>query len=107
MTKLYVIRDTLAGYGISSPKVIDMPTDEYAIRVLRGSVAKGQKPNFLNTNPEDKELWCVGEFDELTGRIKACEPYLIGRAIDFINKEELENDANQSTSDNPGREEVN
>lgn len=98
MRKLYVIRDVLAGYGLSSPSIIDMPTDEYAKRVLKGSVAKGQKPNLLNTNPEDKELWCVGEFDELTGRIKSCDPYLVGRAIDYVNKEDV-SDANQSDAD--------
>ena len=71
MKKLYTIRDVKAGYGVTLgvPAILDMPNDEYARRVLKGSCAKGQKANALNTYPEDKELWCIGEFDDLTGRI--------------------------------------
>lgn len=83
--KLYTIRDVLAGYGVQPgvPAILNLPNDDVAIRVLKGSVAEGAKPNVLNTNIEDKELWCVGEFDEKTGRIKPCDPYLVGRAIDY------------------------
>ncbi len=93
MKRLYVIRDRLAGFGVvptGVPAIIDMPSDAFALRLLKGSVAKGQQPNLLNTNAEDKELWCVGELDELTGKIAACEPYLIGRAIDYLNREVIE-----------------
>lgn len=88
MKKLYTIRDTLAGYGCipGVPAIIEMPTDDYAIRVVKGSVAKDQKPNAFNTNPEDKELWCVGEFDEKTGQITACQPRLVCKAIDYIER---------------------
>lgn len=95
MKRLYVIRDRLAGFGIvptGVPAVLDMPSDAYALRMLKGSVAKGQQPNLLNTNAEDKELWCVGELDELTGKIEAFEPYLIGRAIDYLNREVIEDE---------------
>lgn len=107
MRKLYTIRDVLAGYGCvpGVPSIMDMPTDDYAKRVLRGSCAKGQKANVLNTNPEDKEIWCVGEFDERTGEIIACKPYLVGRAIDYVNKEEIIEDEllqHQSTEDAEG-----
>ena len=87
MRKLYTIRDVKIGYGVQElggvPAVIDIANDETALRVLKGSCAKDQKPNALNTNPEDKELWCVGEFDQKTGKITPCDPYLVGRAIDF------------------------
>lgn len=86
MKKLYTIRDVLADYGASGtgvPAVLDMPNDEYAIRVVKGSLTKDARPNVLNTNPEDKELWCIGEFDEKTGRIKPCDPYLVAKAIDY------------------------
>lgn len=89
MKKLYTIRDVKAGYGCEPgvPAILDLPNDEIAIRLLKGSVMAGQKPNALNTFPEDKELWCVGEFDERTGRIVSCDPYLVGRAIDYLQRE--------------------
>lgn len=86
MKKLYTVRDVLAGFGVQNgvPAVLDLPNDQVAIRMLKGSCAKGAQANVLNTNPEDKELWCIGEFDEQTGRIKAIDPYLVGKAIEFI-----------------------
>ena len=87
MIKVYTIRDVKAGYGCQQgvPALIDMPNDEYALRVLKASCQAGAKPNALNTFPEDKELWCVGEFDQETGMLKTDKPpYLIGRAIDYI-----------------------
>ena len=105
MKKLYTIRDVKAGYGVTLgvPAILDMPNDEYARRVLKGSCAKGQKANALNTYPEDKELWCIGEFDDLTGRISPVEPYMVGRAIDFISELEVEVDeSNQSSGSTEG-----
>lgn len=84
MKKLYVIRDVLAGYGLTQPAIIDLPNDQIALRVLKGSCAAGAQANQFNTNPEDKEFWCIGEFDERTGRITPCDPYLVGKAIDFL-----------------------
>jgi len=97
MKKLYTIRDVKAGYGVTQgvPAIIDLPNDQVAIRVLKGSVAKGQKPNALNIYPEDKELWCVGEFDDLTGRIKPC---LVGRSIDYLDSVEVETDESDQPS---------
>lgn len=100
MKKLYCVRDVKAGYGVTPgvPAILDMPNDEFAIRVLKGSCAKGQKPNALNVYPEDKELWCIGEFDDLTGRVTPIDPYLVGRAIDYIGSMEIEkNEVNQSS----------
>ena len=87
MQKLYTVRDVLADYGCIGqgvPAVLNMPNDEFAIRVIKGSCVKGATPNVFNTNPEDKELWCIGEFDEKTGRIKSIDPYLVAKAIDYI-----------------------
>lgn len=89
MRNLYTIRDVLIGYGLNSPSVIDLPNDEVLLRVVKGSVAKGAAPNALNSNPEDKEVWHVGSFDEQTGQIKACQPRLVCKVIDFLGKEEL------------------
>ena len=86
MKKLYTVRDVLAGFGtiVGAPALFDLPNDQIALRVLKGSCVAGAQPNAFNTNPEDKELWCVGEFDERTGKIIPCEPYLIGKAIEYL-----------------------
>lgn len=101
MKKLYCVRDVKAGFGVTQgvPAVIDMPNDEYARRVLKGSCAKGQKPNALNIYPEDKELWCIGEFDDLTGRLTPIEPYMVGRALDYISELEIDTDESNQSSD--------
>lgn len=93
--KLYSVRDVLAGFGVEPglPVVINGHNDEYMKRVVAGSVAKNQKPNVFNVNPEDKELWCVGSFDQETGVITPCKPYLVCKAIDFLGKEEVTDDA--------------
>ena len=86
--KLYTVRDVLVGYGcvLGSPAILDLPNDEVAIRVLTGSCAENAQPNALNVNPEDKELWCIGEFDQDTGKLTAIEPYLVGKAIDYFKR---------------------
>ena len=83
--KLYTIRDALVGYGVITgiSAVINFENDEVALRALKESMFPGQKPNAFNVHPEDKELWCVGEFDQQTGKIIAYEPKLIGKAIDY------------------------
>ena len=84
--KLYVVRDVLIGYGVvpGISAVINFENDEVALRALKESMFPGQKPNVFNVHPEDKELWCVGELDLDTGMITACQPVLIGKAIDYI-----------------------
>lgn len=84
--KLYTIRDVLVGYGVIQglSAVINFENDEVALRALKESMFPGQKPNAFNVHPEDKELWCVGEFDPKTGKILSIEPKLIGRAMDYM-----------------------
>lgn len=83
--KLYTIRDVLVGYGavLGTPAILDIPNDQAAKRVVAGCCMEGAQANALNTNPEDKELWCIGEFDQDTGIITPCTPYLVCRALDF------------------------
>lgn len=92
MKKLYTIRDVKAAFGCESgvPAIIDCANDEVMLRIVKASLVAGQKPNALNVYPEDKEVWCVGEFDERTGKIKPCMPYLVARAIDYLTKEVVE-----------------
>lgn len=86
MKKLYTVRDVLTGYGVQNgiPAIIDLHNDQEALRVVKGSCAAGASSNALNTNAEDKELWCVGEFDERTGEITPCKPYLVAKAIEYM-----------------------
>lgn len=86
--KIYVVRDVLVGYAcISGAEVlILLNNDEVALRVVRGSLAEGAQANALNVNPEDKELWCVGEFNQDTGKIVPSEPRLVAKAIDYLQK---------------------
>lgn len=89
MRKLYTIRDTLVGYGVDGvgvPAIIDLPNDDVLIRVMKGSCGAGAKANYLNVNPENKEVYCIGEFDQKTGRIIPCEPRLVARSIDYIER---------------------
>lgn len=87
--KLYTIRDTKHGFGVAQglPPILGWPNDDYAKRVLKSSVMRGAKPNELNVFPEDKEIWCIGEFSQDTGVIKPCAPYLVGKAIDYYEGE--------------------
>ena len=89
MKKLYTVRDIKAAFGCEPgvPAILDLPNDEVAIRLVKGSLAPGQKPNALNTFPEDKELWCVGEFDDQTGIITPCKPRQVVRCVDYMTSE--------------------
>lgn len=88
--KIYVVRDVLVGYAcIAGAEVLlILNNDEVALRVVRGSMAEGAQANALNVNPEDKELWCVGEFNQDTGKIISCRPRLVAKAIDYLKKGE-------------------
>lgn len=64
--KIYAIKD--AKIGFMQPFYLQ--NDGVAVREFtnaRNEVAK----NIVNTNPEDKELWCLGEFDDTTGQISS------------------------------------
>ena len=63
--KLYTIKDNLVGF--CNPP-FQCPNDETAKRLF-ASLAKEQQPNLINTFPENKELWKLGEMDENTGAI--------------------------------------
>ena len=62
-----------------------MQNDEIAIRSIK-KAANDVQPNAVNDFPEDKELWCLGTFDEDTGLISAIQPKFLVRVIDFIDK---------------------
>ena len=80
--RLYAIKDTLVGF--SAPYA--QHNDAYAKRALENAV-KDTKPNHINTNPEDKELFYVGTFDEDTGIITGETPQFLARASEYVKKE--------------------
>ena len=75
---IYSIKDTKIGF--MNP--FYSHNDGTALRDFTNGANDAQK-NAINTNPEDKELWRLGEFDDQTGEIKSEVKYLI-KANDVI-----------------------
>lgn len=63
---IYAIKDTKIGF--MNP--FYSHNNQTAVRSFTNG-ANDTIKNEINTNPEDKELWRVGEFDDQTGEIKA------------------------------------
>ena len=63
MQELYSIKDVLVGFSQPFP----MQNEAVALRAFVGSV-QSSTPNVCNTNPEHKQLWRVGSFDDQTGK---------------------------------------
>lgn len=81
MLKIYCIKDTKTGY--MNPFYLQ--NDDVAIRSFK-KAANDVQTNSVNDFPEDKELWCLGEFDERTGKIFGEEPKFLVKAVDCIIK---------------------
>lgn len=79
---IYTIKDTLVGY--MTP--FCQPNDNYAKRAFMNA-AQDTKPNNVNINPEDKELYLIGEYDDVSGKITPCEPKFLARASEYVKKE--------------------
>lgn len=58
-----------------------VPTRGIAIRGFGDAVAKGS--NDLSQHPEDFDLFLVGQFDQLTGKVCYCDPVSICSGLDF------------------------
>lgn len=78
--KIYAIKDVKIGFY----NPFYLQNDAVAIREFTNGRNDSQK-NAINTNPEDKELWSLGEFDERTGEIKSEVRFLI-KAEDCVIK---------------------
>lgn len=78
MLKLYSIKDTKIGY--MAPFI--QQNKACAIRTFK-NMRNASQPNAVNTNPEDKELWELGTYDEETGEIKPNLAF-IGKAEDYV-----------------------
>lgn len=78
--KIYSIKDTKIGF--MSPFYLQ--NDGVAIREFTNARNESAK-NAVNTNPEDKELWCLGEYDDQTGAINSNVRFVV-RAEDCLIK---------------------
>lgn len=78
--KIYAIKDTKIGF--MNPFLNH--NDGTAIREFTNGANEPTK-NAINTNPEDKELWALGEYDDQTGIIESKVNFLI-KANDVITK---------------------
>ena len=78
--KIYAIKDTKIGF--MNPFLNH--NDGTAIREFTNGANEPTK-NAINTNPEDKELWALGEYDDQTGVITSNVSFLI-KANDVITK---------------------
>lgn len=78
--KLYSIKDTKIGF--MNPFLNH--NDGTAIREFTNGANEINK-NSINTNPEDKQLWYLGEYDDQTGIIQS-EPKFLINANDVITK---------------------
>lgn len=88
--ELYSVKDNLVGFSQPFP----CSSEAVAVRSFISS-AKAIEPNVVNTYPEHKELYKVGDMDDQTGIITS-DVRFIARAIDYIEvaheKEEGETD---------------
>lgn len=78
--KIYSIKDTKIGF--MNPFISH--NDGTALRDFTNG-ANDQGRNAINTNPEDKELWRIGEFDDQTGAITSDIQYMV-KANDIMIK---------------------
>ncbi|MBR5012746.1 MAG: hypothetical protein IKY15_02275 [Clostridia bacterium] len=78
--KVFAIKDTKIGF--MNPFFTH--NEGVAIREFTNGANEVQK-NAINTNPEDKELWCLGSFDDETGIMTSEVKFLI-KANDVITK---------------------
>lgn len=75
---IYAIKDTLVGFMTPFCQA----NDAYAKRSFQNA-AVDSKPNNVNTNPEDKELFYIGSFDDQTGEIIPVSPSFLARASEY------------------------
>lgn len=60
-----------------------VPTKGIAIRAFGDAVLKGGTD--LSQHPEDFDLFMIGEFDQLSGKLIPCDPVSICSGLDFNN----------------------
>lgn len=63
---IYALKDVKCGF--MNP--MTFKNDELANRAYKNMLADNQ-PNLVTMNPEDFELWCLGNYDQDSGIIKS------------------------------------
>ena len=79
IVKVYAVKDVAAG-EFQAPFYVQ--NDQMLKRVVRQAVNAEQK-NAFNEFVEDKQVYCLGEFDSATGEIKSKTPDLIINCVDL------------------------
>ncbi|ALS03493.1 VP5 [Gokushovirus WZ-2015a] len=78
---LYSMHDVHTGFLAPSPA----DNDAVAMRNFRHAMLN--KDSLLYTHPADYRLYCLGEYDSLTGEISGETPRLICTGLDLRDKE--------------------
>ena len=76
--KVYSIKDTKIGFKTPFYTF----NDQVAIRMMANTVKDEKNTNEINLNPEDHQLWYLGEFDDANGELTS-EVKFVANAIDF------------------------
>lgn len=79
LVKVYAVKDTASG-EFNAPFYVQ--NDQMLKRVVHRAVNSEEK-NVFNEFIEDKQVYCLGEFDSQTGAITSKTPDLIINCIDL------------------------
>lgn len=75
------VRDSAAG-GYGRPVIV--ASTGVAARSFSDEVNRGGEDNAMNKHPSDFELYKIGEFDDVVGVVRSCEPLLLARGKDVV-----------------------
>lgn len=79
--KVYSFKDSVVGQFMNP---FYQHNDNVALRTLSQAV-NDSKPNVVNQNAGDIQLYCLGEYNDITGEIKS-EVRFVANAVDFVQK---------------------
>lgn len=84
MKPIYAVKD-LAVQAFGNPFIVRAKGE--AIRSFQDEANKKDGQSAIAQHPEDYELYHVGDWNDQTGELLPCEPYLVARAKDLITGE--------------------
>lgn len=79
---LYAVKDVVAQ---EAPIILTCPNDKMLVRQIKSGMLS-QQPNFLNTHIEDKQVFIIGEYDNVTCVIKSNAPDMIFPLADIYDE---------------------
>lgn len=77
ITKLYSIKDTKATFWKPHVQLNDLVARREFSNMINSSANE-----FFSVNYSDLELWCIGEYDDITGKITAFDPVFVCNGVD-------------------------